>query len=80
MLNQSEHQKDGKVQKPAGRIIAYRHYKDSEGNDKSQNVEIGAAWATESGKGISLSFKITPMELLTGNCQLYIFPIEDKRE
>jgi hypothetical protein len=78
MLNQSVNQKQGKAQKPAARIVAYRHYQDRDGNDKHHQVEVGAAWPTGNGSGFALNFKLVPAELLTGNCQLYIFPLEDK--
>ena len=78
MFNQSVNQKDGKAQKPAARIVAYKHYQDKDGNDKHHKVEIGAAWPTGNGNGLALNFKIVPAELMTGEVQLYIFPVEEK--
>lgn len=77
MFNQTE-TKASKGQKPAARIVAYRHYQDKDGNDKHHKVEIGAAWPTGKGNGLACQFKIIPAELLSGDCQLYIFPVEDK--
>lgn len=79
MLKQNTNSKT-KGQKPVARLVAYRRYQDSQGNDKSHQVEIGAAWPTGNGNGYALSFKVTPLELLSGDCQLYIFPVEDKAQ
>ena len=79
MFEQPENSETGKGQKPAARIVAYKHYQDKDGNDKHHKVEIGAAWTTGKGNGLSLQFKIVPAELMAGNCQLYICAVEDKR-
>jgi hypothetical protein len=72
--------KDSKAQKPLARIVAYRHFEDEDGKTKSVKAELGAVWPTKEGTGERLSFKFVPAELLTGDCQLYLFPIEDGDE
>lgn len=64
--------------KPLARIVAYRHYKDDNGETQSVKAEVGAVWPTKNGDGQRLSFKFVPAELLTGECQLYLFNVEDK--
>jgi len=79
MFKQDENPNTGKGQKPVARVVAYRHYTDKGGNDKHHKVEVGVAWPTEKGNGLAVQFKVVPAELLSGDCQLYIFPVEDKQ-